>query len=161
MTVVYTGGTFDLLHVGHLELLAACRALAGPGGRVVASLNRDEFILRYKGKPPVYPLEQRLEIIRALRDVDLAVVNIGDEDSRPAIEAVRPGLIAIGADWLDADGGETRYHAQLGVTAEWLRDRGLEIRYIARTRGTASSDVRRSLSHDQRPRTVTGPTAPG
>lgn len=145
MPIVYTGGTFDLLHVGHLELLRACRDLAGPDGAVVASVNRDEFIERYKGRRPVYPLAQRLEAVRALRLVDSAVVNVGDEDSRPAIEVVAPDLLAIGDDWLDPGNDERRYHAQLGLDGDWLARRGLRIVYVPRTRGTASSETRRAI----------------
>jgi len=47
--VVYTGGTFDLFHAGHSRFLARCAQL----GDVVVSLNTDEFIEEYKGKPPI------------------------------------------------------------------------------------------------------------
>ena len=51
--IVYTGGTFDLLHSGHIRFLKACRRLVGADGEVVVSLNTDAFIEAYKGKPPV------------------------------------------------------------------------------------------------------------
>jgi len=49
MGLIYTGGTFDLFHAGHVEFLRRCSDL----GRVLVSLNTDEFIEEYKGKPPV------------------------------------------------------------------------------------------------------------
>lgn len=144
--VVYTGGTFDRLHVGHLELLAACRELAGWNGRVVVGLNSDAFVEQYKGRPPVEPFAQRAEMLRACRFVDLVVANTGAADSRPAIDVVMPDLLAIGDDWLDivpADDTthdpQARYLAQLGVTHEWLDARGLRIEYVSRTRGVSSS----------------------
>jgi glycerol-3-phosphate cytidylyltransferase len=145
--VVYTGGTFDLLHVGHIELLRGCRALAGFGGLVVASANTDEFVERYKGRRPTYPLAERLEILRSIRYVDVVVVNVGDEDSRPAIEASGATLLAIGDDWLDREAAdpEARYRAQLGVSRDWLLERRLRIEYIPRTRGRASSEIRKEL----------------
>ena len=144
--IVYTGGTFDLLHVGHIELLRECRRLAGPTGTVVAAVNRDEFVERYKGHPTVQPLEQRLELVRAVRFVDAAVVNIGDEDSRSAIELVAPTCLAIGSDWLDDGNDERRYFAQLGVTAEWMRARRLWVEYIRRTRGQSSTQLREAVA---------------
>ncbi len=135
--IVYSGGTFDGLHVGHLELLAACRELAGPDGRVVVSLNRDEFIVRYKRRAPVQSYAVREELVRACRFVDLVVCNIGDEDSRTAIEVVQPDVIAIGSDWQDKD-----YYGQLGLTADWLAARGLWVEYVPRTRGVSSSAMR-------------------
>lgn len=145
--IVYTGGTFDLLHVGHLELLAGCRRLAdqqGGRGSVIVSLNRDEFVDRYKGHPPVQPFDRRRELVLALRDVDAVVTNIGDEDSRPALEVVKPDVIAIGDDWLDRDEPEpdARYFRQLGLDNDWLKARGLWVAFLPRTRGTASSALR-------------------
>lgn len=138
--ISYTGGTFDLLHVGHLELLEACRDLAGPRGRVVASLNRDEFVERYKGRRPVQPYAVREEILRACSLVDVVVCNVGDEDSGVAIDVVRPDVIVIGDDWRDRD-----YLGQLGITADWLAERGLWIEYVPRTRQTSTTGIRRQL----------------
>lgn len=132
--ISYTGGTFDVLHVGHLELLTACRERVGLTGKVVVSLNTDAFIERYKGRPPVQPFEQRREILQALNVVDLVVRNSGDEDSGVAIDVVAPDVILIGSDWETKD-----YLGQLGVTTEWLRTRGLRIEYVPRTRGVSSS----------------------
>lgn len=146
--IVYTGGTFDLLHVGHLELLGACRALAGPSGRVVVSLNRDEFVARYKGGPPRQPYTRRREVLLGMRDVDAVVCNLGDEDSAVALDVVQPDLIAIGDDWYDLvptdepHDPQARYLAQLGISHAWLAERGLRVEYIARTRGTSSSALR-------------------
>jgi glycerol-3-phosphate cytidylyltransferase len=145
VVITYTGGTFDVLHVGHLELLAACRTLAGPDGRVVVSLNDDPFIRSYKGRPPVHSYEHRAELLSALRLVDLVVRNTGGADSGPAIEVVNPDVIVIGDDWLDPGHDETRYHAQLGVTAEWLEERGLKIVYVPRTRGVSTTALREAL----------------
>ncbi len=58
---VITLGTFDLFHLGHLKLLKRCRDFAGEHGVVTVGLNTDEFITRYKGKPPVMSYEERAE----------------------------------------------------------------------------------------------------
>ncbi len=47
MNVIYTGGTFDLFHSGHVNLLKRCREVAG-NGLVVVSLNTDDFICSLK-----------------------------------------------------------------------------------------------------------------
>lgn len=135
--ITYTGGTFDVLHIGHLELLAACRQMAGPGGRVVVALNTDEFVARYKNRATIQRYEEREEVLRSLRDVDLVVKNAGDEDSRIAIEVVQPDVIVIGDDWRDKD-----YLGQLGLTQEWLAERGLWIEYVPRTKGRSTSSFR-------------------
>jgi cytidyltransferase-like protein len=140
-----TIGTFDLLHPGHLELLAWCRQHAAPGG-VNVGVNRDEFVERYKGRSPVQPFEHRAEVVTALRDVDAVWVNSGDEDARVLIDEVRPDLIVIGDDWLDPEHDERRYFAQLGVTPEWMAERNLRVEYVPRTRGISSTAMRERVA---------------
>jgi len=144
--ITYTGGSFDLFHIGHLELLEACRDLAGIEGRVVVSLNTDAFIETYKGKPPVQPYTVRAEMLWACRYVDMVVANVGGADSRVAIDVVHPDVLVIGDDWLDPGRDERRYHAQLGVDPDWLKARGLNIVYVPRTRGTSTSDIRELIA---------------
>jgi glycerol-3-phosphate cytidylyltransferase len=136
-----TIGTFDGLHVGHLELLAACRNLVGKG-QLYVGVNPDGFVERYKGHPPTQPLAHRMELLSALRDVDGVFVNVGAEDSGLLIDAIQPTLIAIGDDWLDPGHDERRYLRQLGITADWLALRRLWITYVPRTRGVSSTALR-------------------
>ena len=71
-------GVFDLFHVGHLRLIrrasARCRFLR-------IGVLSDELVEKYKNKRPVIPLEERMEILSAIRGVD-EVVPITDEPSR-------------------------------------------------------------------------------
>ena len=97
--IVYTGGTFDLLHSGHVRFLQACRKIAGHDGTVVVSLNTDEFISAYKGKPPVMSFEERKEVLQALRCVDRVVANVGGADSKPAILDVMPDFLLRFSLW--------------------------------------------------------------
>ena len=48
MNIIYTGGTFDLFHSGHVNLLKRCREVAGQEGKVVVALNTDDFIFQFK-----------------------------------------------------------------------------------------------------------------
>ena len=68
--VVYTVGTFDLLHVGHLALLEYCATL---GDTVAVGVASDEVVKLYKPNIPVIPLEQRIEMLQALRCVDIVL----------------------------------------------------------------------------------------
>ena len=138
---VLTIGTFDRIHVGHLELLNACRDMVGIDGTVSVAVNRDAFVERFKGHTP-QPLARRMEMLRALRVVDQVYVNVGDEDAGQVIDAIVPDLLAIGDDWLDPGRDERRYLAQLGVTSAWLNERDLRIVYVPRTRGVSSTELR-------------------
>lgn len=138
---VYTGGTFDILHKGHINLLAQCRKIAGPRGRVVVALNRDEFLERYKGRPPMLDYENRRILLEACRHVDEVVPNASDEDSKPTIERVRPDFVVIGSDWAQRD-----YYAQMQFTQAWLDQRGITLVYVPYTEGISSTQVRRACA---------------
>ncbi len=66
--LVYTVGTWDLLHVGHLALLQHCKSL---GDTVAVGVASDEVVASYKPNVPVVPLEERMEMLKALRCVDI------------------------------------------------------------------------------------------
>jgi glycerol-3-phosphate cytidylyltransferase len=137
MKVVYTGGTFDLFHAGHVQFLEKCRNLAGETGQVIVSLNPDTFIQKFKNKPPVIPFMERYEILRACVYVDRVIANISGEDSRPTIEAINPELIVIGDDWLEKD-----YHKQMGFTEEWLEEKKIELIYVPYTKNVSTTIIK-------------------
>ena len=95
--VVYTGGTFDLFHAGHIKFLKACRRIAGDEGYVLVALNTDEFIEAYKGKPPVMTYEERKTVLLACKYVNSVVANLSGADSKPTIMTYEPDFIVIGA----------------------------------------------------------------
>ncbi|AXH67231.1 adenylyltransferase [Streptomyces phage Wofford] len=147
---IYTGGTFDLFHEGHVELLRSCKRLAGDG-KVVVSLNTDEFIARFKAGPPVQTFRERKLVLESCRYVDLVVPNIGEEDSKESIvnackvmnDAGISGLIeviAIGSDWAGRD-----YYGQMGFTKEWLDENDLILIYIDRRTGMSTTRIKERL----------------
>ena len=139
--IVYNGGTYDLLHTGHLYVLRECARLAGPDGEVVIALNTDEFVDAFKGHRPVQPYLERSEVLTASRYVDRVIPNVGGQDSRPALEAVMPDILLAGADWWSSD--DSRYLAQMGLARDWLTERGIELRYCPRlVPGRSSSNLR-------------------
>lgn len=133
---VYTGGTFDLYHSGHANFLARCADL----GRVVVSLNTDEFIEAYKGKRPVISYEEREAVLLSCRWVSEVIPNFGGADSKPSIEMVSPDIVAIGSDWARRD-----YYAQMGFTQDWLDARGISLIYIPYTAGISSTAIKARL----------------
>ena len=96
---VYNGGTYDLLHQGHLYVFGQMRRLAGEGGKVIIGLNTDDFVSEFKGHPPVQSYEDRAAVLSGLRDVDIVIPNVGGPDAKPAILRARPNVIAVGRDW--------------------------------------------------------------
>lgn len=138
---VYTGGTFDLFHAGHVRLLARCADL----GDVTVALNTDEFIFTYKGKYPICSYEERREVLLACNYVADVVPNEEGADSRPTIERVRPDIIAIGSDWARKD-----YYAQMGFTQDWLDERDISLIYIPYTAGISTTDLKARSANGNR-----------
>ena len=138
MIVVYTGGTFDLFHSGHINLLSRCREIAGEEGRVVVSLNTDGFVCKYKGESPIMTQEERRNILLSCRYVDEVIMNIGNEDSTVAIEKVQPNYIVIGSDW-----ARKNYYKQMNFTQDWLDERKIGLVYIPYTNEISSTEIKK------------------
>ena len=95
-TIVFTNGVFDLLHPGHLALLAECARL---GDIVLVAINDDASVARLKGpQRPLYPAAERAEILLALRWVD-AVTVFAEDTPLVTIERVRPHVLVKGAEY--------------------------------------------------------------
>jgi D-beta-D-heptose 7-phosphate kinase/D-beta-D-heptose 1-phosphate adenosyltransferase len=113
LRIGFTNGCFDLLHRGHVRLLAEARAACD---RLIVGLNSDASTRRLKGPTrPINPAESRGEVLAALEAVDLVVVF--EEDTPLAlIGRVRPAVLIKGADYrredvvgrelVEADGGD-------------------------------------------------------
>jgi glycerol-3-phosphate cytidylyltransferase len=135
--IVYTGGTFDLPHAGHVNFLRKCSKI---GDEVIVSLNTDEFIEKYKGNPPVMRYHERKAVLEAYRYVTKVIKNVGGSDSKVAIEQVKPHFIVIGSDWAARD-----YYKQMQFTQEWLDERDITLCYVPYTLGVSTTEVKRRL----------------
>lgn len=93
--LVYTVGTFDLLHVGHLALLEQCRTL---GDVLVVGVASDSVVNSYKPNVPVIPLDQRAEMLRSLRCVDI-VRPYYELEYVSACKELDVDIFVIGEDW--------------------------------------------------------------
>jgi D-beta-D-heptose 7-phosphate kinase / D-beta-D-heptose 1-phosphate adenosyltransferase len=100
LRIGFTNGCFDLLHRGHVKLLAEARAACD---RLVVGLNSDASTARLKGKGrPINPAEGRAEVLAALEAVDLVVV-FEEDTPLELIKRVRPGVLVKGADYRHDD----------------------------------------------------------
>lgn len=131
--IIYTGGTFDLFHAGHVNFLKKCAEF----GSVVVSLNTDDFIFEYKGFKPVMSYEERQEVLLSCQYVHEVIPNVGGADSKLSIEKVKPSVIAIGSDW-----ARKNYYEQMGFDQDWLDKKGISLLYIPYTQGISSTILR-------------------
>lgn len=136
MAVVYTGGTFDLYHKGHVDLLRRCYKF----GEVVVALNTDEFVREYKGLSPVNTYEEREAVLLGCRYVDSVIPNEFGQDSKPTILKVKPDYIVVGSDWLKKD-----YLAQMSLTVEWLEEQAITLVYVPRVLKLSSTQIKERM----------------
>lgn len=95
-TVALTNGAFDLLHVGHVRYL---QEAAGFADILVVAVNDDESVERLKGlQRPIFPLEERMEMLAALEVVDF-VVDFAQDDVGMIIKALLPDVQVKGTDY--------------------------------------------------------------
>ena len=130
--ILYTGGTFDLFHYGHVNFLRHCAKIAD---EVVVSLNTDEFVSQFK-RQPIMCYSERERSLLGCQYVDRVVSNIGGADSKPSILEVNPDIIAIGDDWARKD-----YMAQMQFTQEWLTENDILLVYLSYTQGISSTEI--------------------
>lgn len=137
--VGYAPGVYDLFHIGHLNVLRNSRQFCD---HLIAGVVSDELAQRVKGLRPVVPLEERLEIVQAIRFVDEAVV----EDLPHKLEMwerLRFDVIIKGDDWKGTDKGD-KLEADFAAV-------GVEVAYLPYTQRTSSTMLRRMLERELDP----------
>jgi rfaE bifunctional protein nucleotidyltransferase chain/domain len=131
-TVVFTAGVWDILHVGHLNLLRRARAL---GDRLIVGVLTDEAAERYKPRP-VMPFDQRLELISELRTVD-DVVQVDDTNATTLLQQLKPHILVHGSDILKKADWE------IGQT--WMREHGRQFVVLPYTEGVSSTRLKTTV----------------
>jgi glycerol-3-phosphate cytidylyltransferase len=129
--IVYTVGTFDLLHVGHLALLNHCKAL---GDVVAVGVASDKVVNLYKPNVPVIPLNQRMEMLEALQCVDI-VRPYHELEYVSGCKELKADIFVIGGDW-------SRNLPNLNVEA-YLKAEGKKIVQISYNPRTSSTKIKK------------------
>ncbi len=133
--LVYTVGTFDLLHVGHLALLQHCKSL---GNIVAVGVASDDVVASYKPNVPVVPLEERMEMLRALRCVDI-VRPYYELEYVSGCRELDVDIFVIGEDW-----GKQPHNI---AVESFLKAGGNSIIQVSYHPGTSSTKIKqRTLS---------------
>ncbi len=141
LRVGFTNGCFDIVHPGHVSLLAEAR---GQCDRLVVALNTDESVARLKGPTrPVNTLDSRARVVAAIRHVD-CVVAFGEDTPLSVIERLLPDVLVKGADYaIDAVvGGDVVRAAGGRVHLAGLVAGQSTTAIVARMRGPAAVPVR-------------------
>ena len=132
MIIGYTSGVYDLFHIGHLNLLKNAKGMCD---KLIVGVTTDDLSL-YKGKKPLIPFEDRLEIVRSIRYVD-AVVPQDTMDKAAMCKKVKASLLFVGDDWYN--------------TPKWdaiereLDSLGVKVIYFPYTKGVSSTAISGAL----------------
>lgn len=132
MKTVITYGTYDLFHIGHVNML---RRLAELGDRLIVGVSTDEFNA-IKGKRSMFPYEQRADILRSNRYVDLVIPETCWEQKREDVVKYGVEIFAIGEDWRGK--------------FDFLEDL-CEVRYLPRTKDISSTMIKDLLKSTNGP----------
>ena len=125
-TVVYTSGTFDMLHINHLKMIEYARAL---GDILIVGVNTDELVASYKSMP-IIPFEERIALMKAIKGPDI-VIPQKSLDHTDKVKKLKFDVFVVGDDWAG------KY--------DYLTDLGVEVVYFPYGDGVSSSSLKKRI----------------
>jgi len=123
MNTVITFGTFDVLHVGHINILERARA---KGDHLVVGVSSDKLNFEKKARYPVYKENDRVKIIKSLRCVDQVFIEESLELKAEYIKQHQASVLVMGDDW----------KGRFDHLSEFC-----EVLYLARTPSVSTSEI--------------------
>ena len=133
--IVFTNGCFDLIHLGHIEILARSSDF---GDKLIIGVNSDLSIKKLKGKNrPIIEESSRIKQLSALEFVD-ALVLFDEETPLKLIETIKPDVITKGGD----------YTAKNIVGNEVVSQKNGEVIVIPLTRGYSTTSILNKIKND-------------
>ncbi|KLO21173.1 MULTISPECIES: glycerol-3-phosphate cytidylyltransferase [unclassified Marinitoga] len=126
--IVITYGTFDLFHIGHLKLLQRAKEL---GDKLIVAVSTDDFN-KIKGKKSIIPYEQRVEIVRNIKCVDMVIPENSWDQKIEDIKKYKVDIFVMGEDWKGKFDFLKKY---------------CEVVYLQRTEGISSTEIKNILQH--------------
>lgn len=125
----FTAGTFDLFHVGHLNLLNNAKVFCD---YLIVGVNDDQLVYSYKNKTPLINVQDRLKIISNIKAVDKAII-MYNLDKVDAFKKFEFDVVFIGDDWK----GSPRWIQ----TEKDLKKFGVDVIYIPYTSHISSTKI--------------------
>lgn len=132
MVIGYTTGVYDLFHIGHLNLLKNAKGMCD---KLVVGVTVDELV-KYKDKHAIIPFEDRIEIVRSIKYVDVAVPQY-DMDKLEACKKMGASILFVGDDWYGSEKW-VEYEKQ-------FNEAGIKIVYFPYTKGVSSTLISKEL----------------
>jgi len=132
MNIVYTSGTFDLFHIGHLNILRKSKSLAD---YLIVGVSTDELVSSYKKAPPVISFDDRAEIIRYIRFVDQVVTQDHLFDYK-LMQKLGVNKMTIGSDWKEKKNDNLTHI---------IENTDIEVVFLPYTKDVSSSHIKDSI----------------
>lgn len=126
-STVITYGTFDMFHIGHLRLLQRIQEY---GDNVIVAVSTDSFN-SIKGKKCIIPFEQRAEIVKNIKGIDLVIPEDSWEQKISDIQKYNVTTFIIGSDW----------EGKFDHLEEFC-----DVIYLPRTDGISTTEIKKILS---------------
>lgn len=126
--IVITYGTFDMFHIGHLNLIKRAKKF---GDYLIVALSTDHFN-RIKGKKTLIPYKQRFEILNSIKYVDLVIPEKSWEQKISDIKKYKVDIFVIGEDWKGKFDFLKKY---------------CKVVYLPRTKGISTTEIKKSLTN--------------
>ena len=134
MIIGYTQGTYDMFHIGHLNLIKNAKNHCD---YLIVGVNSDDLVETYKNKKTIIPIEERVAIIEELKSVDKVII-CDTLDKTSIAKEMNINKIFIGDDWK----GNPRWEK----TKKEMKEIGVEVVFLPHTDGTSSTMLREKLS---------------
>jgi glycerol-3-phosphate cytidylyltransferase len=134
MITGWTSGTFDMFHIGHLNLLKNAKKHCD---KLIVGVNSDELVYSYKKKTPIIPTNERYEILKSCRYIDEVVIR-EQRDCIDLYNAYRFDIMFIGDDYIDS-----QKYKELDKE---LRKFGSKVMFLPYTKSISSSILREKIN---------------
>ena len=130
----YTTGVYDMFHIGHLNILRRAKEQCD---KLVVGVTTDELCFKRKNKYPIIPLAERMEIVKAIRYVDMVVPQTHMDKIKAIIE-YNADVVFVGSDWKGTDSW-IKYEKEFA-------EHGCSVVYLDHTDGISSTILREKLN---------------
>lgn len=130
-TIIYTAGSFDLVHAGHINILTKAKKL---GDYLIVAVSSDELIEKYKNLKPIISYKDRVTVIKELKCVDKVIKQTELADLRP-FKRYKADFFVLGDDWKENYSNKN---------INWLRNNN-KIVWLPYTKKLSTTDIKKKI----------------